>query len=113
MIVFDGYCSPQEYRELVNYDYGPKIIFSREETADNKIKEMIENSSGPKNIVVVSDDKEIRSLAKLYGAKLQNVEDFIRAKEKQRQPQRDSLKVELNFSQIHKINEELKKIWLK
>jgi len=111
-IVFDGYCNPEEFQGISSYDPRIKIIFSRKISADDRIKEMIEDSPNPKNIVVVSDDKEIRSLAKVSGAQSQAVEDFIQPPGQPRKPLEDLLKAELNFSQIHKINEELKKIWL-
>lgn len=111
-IIFDGYCNPEELPGLTDYDSRIKIIFSLKMTADDKIKDIIENSSSPKNIVVVSDDKEIKALAKLYSAQSQNVEDFVQPENKQRKPQDELLKAELSYSQIHNINEELKKIWL-
>ena len=36
-----------------------RVIFSRNDTADDRIKKMVEASSSPKRFVVVSDDKQI------------------------------------------------------
>ena len=63
--------------------------------------------------MVVSGDKEIKSFAKIYGAKAMSVEDFIPLETKKAKVGEDAIKPELNYSQMHKINEELSKLWLK
>ena len=76
---------------------------------------MVEASGNPKNVIVVSDDKEIKFFTKAIGAKVVSVEEFMGSKEKlkQKKEQEDTLKLELTYSQMHKINQELRKIWLK
>jgi predicted RNA-binding protein with PIN domain len=114
-VVFDSYPPvPGLKQNYVNVD----IIFSRDETADEKIKKMVEKSSRPRNIVVVSDDKEIKLFVKSVGARVLGAEEFINRQEKQRnlkdeETAMSALKPELNYSEILKINRELKKIWLK
>ena len=109
-IVFDGHCRGQELeRDLARHI---EIIFSRQETADERIKGILEKSSHYKNIVVVSDDKEIRLFVKSLGARSMGVEEFIKRKDRV-QKEKDLLKPELTHSQMHKINQELRKIWLK
>ena len=108
--VFDGYSDLAFSKEVEKVDMG--IIFSRKESADEEIKKMVEESDNPKNTVVVSDDKEIRFFVKSMGAKAMGVEEFIKGKEKS--PRNNiSLKPELTYTQMHKINQELKSIWLK
>lgn len=76
---------------------------------------MVEKSTQRKSLVVVSDDKEIKLMVKALGAVAMGIEDFAgtqmkRGKpKKEKEPQRE----ELSFSQMHKINQELSKIWLK
>jgi hypothetical protein len=89
------------------------VIFSRGEVADDRIKKILQDLPNPKNAVVVSDDKEIRFFAKSLRANVIGVKEFIGLKAKVPQDKRDALKPELTYSQMHKINQELRKIWLK
>jgi predicted RNA-binding protein with PIN domain len=118
-VVFDGY---PKYTAEKTDTAGINVIFSRQDSADERIKRMVENSGDFKNIVVVSDDKEIRFFVKSVGAKAKGVEEFVnpanlaqaRIKRKGRlKDEGDIVGLELTFSQRHKINEELRKIWLK
>jgi len=109
-VVFDGYpkVSAQNLEETdIN------VVFSREETADARIKRMVEVSKNPKNIVVVSDDREIIFFVKSIGARSMGVEEFINPEEKPQRKKEDLIKPELNYTQINKINQELKALWLK
>jgi predicted RNA-binding protein with PIN domain len=109
-IVFDGYPAPSG----ASYNEETRVIFSGKISADDKIKRLVEESADRKNIVVVSDDKEIKFIVKSLGARSMGTEEFISTKEKASVKQeKDLIKPELAYSQIHKINEELRKIWLK
>ena len=109
-VVFDGYPDSQEIKQ----DYTDiNVIFSRKETADERIKSIVESSGNAKDIAVVSDDKEIRFFVKATGGRTISVGEFIDRKEKLQRQGRDLLKTELTYSQMQKINQELKKIWLK
>jgi len=109
-VVFDGY--PQvSAQNLEETDIN--MVFSREETADARIKRMVETSKNPKNIVVVSDDREIIFFVKSIGSRSIGVEEFINPQVKPQRKKEDLIKPELNFSQINKINQELKALWLK
>ena len=114
IIVFDG--NPNvSGRDKINS--GVNVVFTKKETADDYIKRLIGSEANPKNTVVVTDDKEIKFFVKSVGGLSMDVEEFIDRKEKLSQARRKdaeamALKPELNYSQIHKINQELKKIWL-
>ena len=118
-VVFDGY---SDFLESINYA-DIDVVFSRKETADERIKKMVESSGNPKNIVVVSDDKEIVFFIKSLGARPMSVEEFIGSSSASKgqghfgddiQEKKGSLlKSELTYSQIQEINKELKNIWLK
>lgn len=112
-LVFDGYPNLQETKTLSDYADTVNVIFSRKEVADNRIKKILQDLPNPKDAVVVSDDKEIRFFTKSFGAKVISVEEFISHGEKAPQDKRDVLKPELTYTQMHKINQELRKIWLK
>lgn len=88
------------------------MVFSRDETADDKIKRIAETSKNPRNIVVVSDDRGIIFFIKSVGALSMCVQDFLCPGKKER-TREEPVKTQLNYSQVNKINEELKKIWLK
>jgi len=107
-VVFDGY--PDSRHPGYNSKF--EAIFTKKESADERIRRIVEYSGSPKNIVVVSDDREIKYFCRSFGARILGVEEFITRSEKS-QPKDDSSKPELTYSQMHKINEELRKIWLK
>ena len=109
IIVFDGY--PPQEGELTG-DQSVDVLFSKENTADEKIKLIVERSRNPKNIVVVSDDNEIRFIVKALGSKVMSVEQFIYPSEK-RTSRKEIPEAELTYSQMEEINKELKQIWLK
>jgi hypothetical protein len=74
---------------------------------------MVELFANAKNIVVVSDDKEIKLFVKSYGAKSMSVEEFLGVEEKGLKGGRDLEAEEgITYSQMHKINEELRRLWL-
>lgn len=108
-MVFDGYpkVSVQNLEEP-----GIDIIFSRDQTADAKIKSLVEASKNPKNIVVVSDDRQIQFYVKSVGAHVLSVEEFICPEPKHQRKEEDPAKPDLNYSQIDKINSELRELWL-
>jgi hypothetical protein len=108
-IVFDGYSggfSPG------NFEF--EVVFSCEASADERIKEMLESRAWPKNqVVVVSDDREIRDFSRLCGVTSLGIEEFLfPPKKKSPSREEDPSKTELSYNIIRKINEELKKKWL-
>ncbi len=115
-VVFDGYSAEFETKCL---NSGINVIFSKEETADEIIKRIIDISVNLRNIIVVSDDKEISYFAKYAGCKTMAVFEFMEKlavtdeKKKADIKEKNLSKQDLNYSQINKINEELKKLWLK
>jgi predicted RNA-binding protein with PIN domain len=108
-VIFDGYPDNSYLKNDTNIE----VIFARGESADERIMRMVKDSSSNKNMVVVTDDKEIRLFAKSYRTKVQGIEEFIGRKEKSQRRVDDSLKPEITYSMMHKINQELRKIWLK
>ena len=74
-IVFDGksdvYSLPSGAR------WGVKVIFSRDETADEKIKCLVQQSQTKKSIVVVTDDRDIKYHVRALGAIPMSVKDFL------------------------------------
>jgi predicted RNA-binding protein with PIN domain len=108
ILVFDGF--PPANSHLPEEE-GLFCIFSRKLEADEIIKRIIEKSSQPENIVVVSDDKEVQTASRMLRARFCAVEEFLLGKRKSIVVQ-DPADEKLTYSQIQKINNELKKLWL-
>lgn len=94
-------------------EWGIESVFSADETADAVIKRMVEESKDPRNIAVVSDDREIRLFVSSYGARTVSVDEFINPVPGHQRNREEPAKKELNYSQISRINRELKELWLK
>jgi len=71
-IVFDGYC-----QNFNLYTSRLKIIFSNEITADEKIREILENRKNKKEVFVVSDDREIQQFTRILGGNFLKVNEFL------------------------------------
>ncbi len=93
-----------------------KIIFSRGESADETIKRLVEISSNPKQIVVVTDDRAIVFSTKAFGVNAMSISEFF-SRVKKRSVSRAAgqknieSKLELTYQQREAINLELKKFW--
>jgi len=111
VIVFDGYPDTRDSHESHS---SITIVFARQQSADEKIKKMVESAHNPKCIVVVSDDKEIRFSVKASGATSESVVEFLGRGTRLNVTlsHNDSRKPDLSYTQIDTINKELKKLWL-
>lgn len=108
-IVFDGYSQDSSLRGLEF-----EVIFSCDDSADLRIKKIVEAADLPKSLMVVSDDRQIRDFARLCGATSLGVEDFLNPVRKiSNIGEGEQPKARLSYSAAHKINEELRKRWLK
>lgn len=110
-VVFDGYPAPRQ--ELPD-DGEMAAVFSGGQEADERIKRMVEASGNPKNLIVVSDDKQIRMVIRALGAHPMTIEEFTgRLDAEQEKGRRESAAPELGYSEAEKINKELRRLWLK
>ena len=112
VLVFDGY--PPRAEDIPNGN-GLLCMFSRTKEADELIKKIVQDSSFPKNIVVVSDDKEVQLTSRFLHAQICNVEEFICGKKNNKAAIDVKLAVgdfKLSYAKMQKINAELKKKWL-
>ncbi|MDD5129915.1 MAG: NYN domain-containing protein [Candidatus Omnitrophica bacterium] len=113
VLVFDGYPPRAEEAPFEDNLY---CLFSRAKEADELIKEMVERSASPKNIVVVSDDKEVRLVSRLLHAQVCGVEEFICGRKNNKRASAVSPAAEdfkLSYAKMQKIDEEMKKRWLR
>lgn len=119
VVVFDGYA---EFSQRQTLSAGMDVIFSREETADDRIKEIVESAVNPKTIVVVSDDKEIVFFVRALGAKPLSAEEFISrapcirkyqtCRDKKSREINEDAQPKVSYVSMQKINQEMRKIWL-
>lgn len=90
------------------------IIFTQGESADDKIKELTENSKSPKNMVVVTNDREIQVFVRRLKAQVRTVEEFLlKFNGSSRINSKTEDKVILSPADTAKITEEMKNVWLK
>jgi predicted RNA-binding protein with PIN domain len=108
-VVFDGYPDSR----YPGYSEHIEVIFSRKETADDTIKRLVQEWGNFKNTVVVSEDKEIKFFVRSYGVKVEDVAGFFRCREKAAIKSKELVEPQLSYTQMHKIDEELRRIWLK
>ena len=112
VLVFDGY--PPASEEIPR-ENGLFCMFSRAKEADELIKKIIQDSSSPKNIIVVSDDKEVQLTSRFFYAQVCGVKEFICGKKNKAQLaafQETEVDFKLSYAKMQKINAELKKRWL-
>jgi len=112
ILVFDGY---PPLRQDIPEGEGLVCMFSRKVEADELIKKIVEESVSPRNIIVVSDDKQVQLMSRLLHARVSGVEEFICSKiNKKLNPvaRSDAADFKLTYSAMQKINTELKKKWL-
>jgi len=121
MIVFDGSINNDAAKER---EFA--IRFSLERSADDLIKAQVQTAAHKAQVVVVSDDREIRDFSKLSGAGIMSVAEFAhtskpldqtagarsQAGKRVSRPQLSENK-EISYTTQREITEELKKIWLK
>ena len=102
------------------------ILFSQGESADDKIRRIVAEAKNTKNIVVVTDDRDIQYAVGALGAKAIGVSQFLSkgesagkrkpiAQKNTKQAKKVSLESEKYISKTDesKITSELGKIWLK
>jgi predicted RNA-binding protein with PIN domain len=106
-IVFDG------HKDVVSYEshYPVDVFFTKGETADDRIRKMVQHSKNAKGIVVVTDDRELGLLVRSMGARVISVEDFLGRAKKDTKVVQDEKPV--SHSAKLKITKELERIWLK
>ncbi|OIO36568.1 MAG: hypothetical protein AUJ74_01685 [Candidatus Omnitrophica bacterium CG1_02_44_16] len=116
VVVFDSKRECFSYQE----EHSFRVVFTQGETADDKIKSIVSQDRQPKEIVVVTDDKQLKLAVRSCGAQVIACAEFLK---KGRSPQEKQArffkdkeldgKSTLSIVQKEKITEELGRIWLK
>jgi len=112
VLVFDGYPPPD--KDIPCYD-GLICLFSYLQEADALIKKIVQDSASPKNIIVVSDDKEVQLTSRFFYAQICSVSDFICGKKSNKLAMGAKLAeadFKLSYAKMQKINVEFRKKWL-
>lgn len=96
-----------------------KVIFSQGESADDKIKKIVAQAKNAKDIVVVSDDRDIQYAVRALGARIRGVRMFLDKAKVPGKLKKSSVKDRLADSQKNiskkeesNITSEFGKIWL-
>lgn len=118
-IVFDGQGG------IISQDVSAsvRVVYSKGESADEKIKDIVAQAENKKRIVVVTNDRDIQYAVRAQGASVLGVEEFLarmcpstpssREKSRPSTPTENESSKYISKTQEFKITEELKKIWLK
>lgn len=111
-IVFDGFPTDNN---PIGFTTDCEVVFSQDDTADERIKEMVAHSANPKIVIVVTDDRDIQFHVKGAGAAVTGVDEFLSSKTSSERPRqsRNDPKADLSKAQADIINEELRRLWLK
>ena len=112
VLVFDGY--PPATDDLP-VQSGLRCLFSYAQEADVLIKKIVQDSISPKNIVVVSDDKEVQLTSRFLHAQICSVEKFICGKKNNKiaiDAKLAAVDFKLSYIKMEAINAELRKKWL-
>lgn len=112
-VVFDGRSDLFSFGSQKENYPGFCVVFSSGESADDTILQILNKSPNAKSIIVVSDDRALRLSARSYGAQLMGVREFLGKADKASKHTAKNNCDKLPISEEKKINEELRKIWLK
>ena len=108
VLVFDGYPA-----EGVDRERACEVVFSKNRTADDAIREYLERAPHPRQVVVVSDDRAVRDSARSVGARPMKNEEFLQRGRKNAKPaRRAGGSDEKELESADEITEEMRKLWV-
>jgi predicted RNA-binding protein with PIN domain len=112
-VVFDG--KPGMYGFPVVGEIS--VVFTEYETADDLIKYKVEEAHNKKEIVVVTDDKQLLLYVRGLGARVMAVDEFVKKADSRAHGAkifgRPSQKTKVITSSFeHAVNQEFEKIWI-
>jgi predicted RNA-binding protein with PIN domain len=103
IVVFDG-----RFRDLNEKEF--EVVFSGEASADELIKKKLDKIKIKSEVIVVSDDKQIREFTIKSRAKSYRVQAFLSPK---KTPDKKEEAKDISYPLQREITEEMRKIWLK
>ena len=107
IVVFDG---------TPDFGFSEKefgVLYSMQRSADEVIIEKVVDMRNRSNVVVVTDDREIRDKVKAYGVRLLAAKEFIFPKKKNYKNDKKDSSKDISYSLQRQITQEMRKIWLK
>lgn len=110
-IVFDGQANVSMSWPAYQ-DSGIRIIFSQGMSADERIKELVESAGNPKNIVVVTNDRDIQVCVRRLQARIKTVQEFTNTFKALPTNNCSQNRLNLSAQAAAKITDEMKKLWL-
>ena len=108
VIVFDGHECSGLYPE---HEF--ELLFSGDRTADDEIKDRVLKAKNKSQLIVVSDDREVRDFARREGAQVKSTEEFLVKGRRSKTIRLETDEKEIDFETRTKINREFEKIWAK
>jgi predicted RNA-binding protein with PIN domain len=123
MVVFDG---QENVGGFMDMDAGPcadvHVVFTRGTSADDHIREYVEHARDPRQIICVTDDRELALACRHRGARTWSVEEFVskgykeetaavRRSESSRRREGDGKVIPQTVA--HKIDQELAALWVR
>jgi len=111
-IVFDGKSEVNLPTQRILKKTNIEIIFSQDEIANEKIKKLVSRLPNPKQVIVVTDDRELKEAVKIYGVKVFSVKELAQKKFPQADEKIIKRKTTLSQEEAEKITKELEEIWL-
>ena len=111
-IVFDGYPT---MGNPFQHDADFELLFSQDQSADDRIRYLVEHIENPRIVIVVTDDRSVQFHAKAARASVMGVDEFLTAKAASAAARKEKAdnKIELTSVDADKINKEFRKLWLK
>lgn len=107
IIVFDGAPNLKAIRRKDKFE----LLFSNLTPADDLIVSRIERINNKKQVVMVSDDRQLRDSVCSFGVKTCWVKDFVFSKKKTIEEEEN--KKDISSALKDEITQEMRKIWLK
>jgi predicted RNA-binding protein with PIN domain len=111
-IVFDGYGNINDLIQEKDF----RIIYSQQRSADDVIIDIVRRAKHKKQLLVVSDDRQIISQIKSYGANYLSTSNFLKPKNKNKfnssQGKYDTKYKKISRQLQKEITDYLKKKWL-
>lgn len=113
-LVFDGYAEMKMSWSRLRQE-GIEVLFSEEESADDRMIRLLKKVDRPGEVVVVTDDRELALRAKGLKAKVVSVVAFVaKLLEKSKKISKDpDEKKKLTPEEERTITEEFRRLWVK
>lgn len=107
-VIFDG--QPGVYGGRISSDI--EVVFTRGETADDRIKAMILQAENASQCVVVTDDRNLQYSVRSQGASVFSVSEFVGKVSSSRKSTGGKSSKVIPENLRHKIDSEFRDIWL-